>query len=379
MPTGNQDTDAMLSFLDKVDGDVAALDDANSPEMNPENSRTSPEPEGKLPSRSDSPESPPGRSAGEEDPSGEGTDDDDDEIGAKAAGDEDPAAGADAATEEMDAAEFAAYFGVEESDLVVNDDGTVAFKYKVGDESGSATLKDLVRGYQLERNLNQKSERLSEEVRQTQEARARLIDAIDTQNDLLESLKTQVTSKYDKTNWAELEEDDPGRAALMRQQMAEEFQNIESQLSRNRQHREAALEEAAQRQQVYLAEFFKEEEQKFIGHVPEWGVEKTRDALAKEFRSYLSGLGFNDSEMGALRDHRMMRIVRDAVEFRKLASTKLPAAQHKVVKVPRRLRAGSRPDKAASQAQRKQSAMSRVRESGSDRDAVAAFLAIEAV
>ena len=378
--TGEGATDSMLAFLDKVGGEIDVLDDRDAPETA---STKSPSSGGKLPSRSDDlGGAPPATDAdGDEDPP-EG----DTKAAEEGAGDDEPGkdgeeadAGADAdATEELDAAELAAFFGLDENDLVVQEDGTVGFKYKVGDESGAATLKDLVRGYQLERNLNRKSEQLSEEVKQTQQVRNQFAQALDAQQDLLEGLKAQVTNKYAETNWAELEEEDPGRAALLRQKMAEDFQGIEAQLAENQQKREYAARVAMQEQQDQLAKFFEQEQERFTSKVPEWGKDETRAKMATEFRGYLSELGFSDAEMAALRDHRLMLMVKDAVEFRKL-NAKVVDAKKKVVKVPRRIRAGGRTPQKTVDAKRKQSAVSRLRQTGSDRDAAAAFLAMDIV
>ncbi len=372
--TGMQDIDSMVSFLDSIEGDVSKLDDTEAPEAESK-SKDSPSSE-KLPTRSEDLTPPPESTEHDGEDTEDGDTEEEEETTEASAED----AGADAETEELDAAEFASYFGLGEEDVVVQDDGTVAFRYKVGDETGAATLKDLVRGYQLERNLNRKSEQLSEEVKQTQTARTQLLEAIDAQNDLLESLKEQVTQKYSDTDWKELESEDPGRAALMRQHMAEEYQGLESRLAKNQEKRQAAIQHALQEQEKQLATFFEQEEERFVAKVPEWNDPTKREELTREFRGYLTGLGFNDNEMSALRDHRIMLMVRDAVNYRKLKTTKLPAAEKKVVRVPRRLKAGSKPEpERAKVSKRRKDAFTRLRKSGSDKDAAAAFLAIDAV
>lgn len=379
--TGEGETDSMLAFLDKVGGELDVLDDREAPEA-ASNKTSSGE---KLPTRAEDSEGAPLTEADEDEreaSSGESAEDgadddadDDDETGKDG---EDADAGADADTEELDAAELAAFFGLEESDLVVLEDGSVGFAYKVGDESGAATLKDLVRGYQLERNLNRKSEQLSEEVKQTQQVREHFEQVLIAEQDLLEGLKAQVTNKYAETNWAELEEDDPGRAALLRQKMAEDFQGIEAQLAANQQKREQAARVAMEEQQAELARFFEQEQERFTSKVPEWGDDAARTTMATEFRSYLSDLGFQDAEMASLRDHRLMLMLRDAVAFRKL-NVKVEGAKKKVVRVPRRIRAGGRTPQKTVDAKRKQAAVTRLRQTGSDRDAAAAFLAMDVV
>lgn len=380
--TGIQDQDTMLGFLDAIEGDVTKLDDDGAPETEGQG-RSQVQPEKaeskeKLPRRGDD-DDPSNRSqdlgegeGDEEDIEAAAEDGESDDAGTE---DEEEGAGADADTEELDAAEFASFFGLDESDLVVQEDGTVAFKYKVGEETGAATLKDLVRGYQLERNLNQKSERLSEELKGVHDVRQQYLQSLDAQGDLLENLKAQVTRKYDETDWKALEEDDPGRAALLRQRMAEDFQNLDHQLQAARQKREEAIQQAVQEDQRRLQEFFETEERRFIEKVPEWGKAESRTAMAAEFKGYLSELGFNEQEMGALRDHRLMMMLRDAVSYRK-SSAKLPELKKAKVRVPRRLKSSAPVSKKATDNRRKASALNRLRESGSDRDAAAAFLAL---
>jgi len=317
-------------------------------------------------------------------------DDEDDEaaaeVASKEASDEDeaPSAEADAPDEGMDVADFATYLGVEEGTLVLpeGEDGNVLFKVTVDGEQSTATLKDLVKSYQLDKSLYGKHEALSGEreklVAERQQAHQSYMQKLQDAEDLIRVSQSALGQEFQDQDWKALEERDPGLAALERQKYAERYQALNSRLGAIEEHRRQEMAQAEAMQQQQLHAYQTREWGKLLAAIPEFGDDAKRDPLVQEMRKYLQSYGYSEQEFSKVMDHRLMRVIHDGLRYQALAKNAKPDAK-RVVKLPKRLKPGA--SRAPETAQREKAAaiLKRAARSGSDRDAAAAFLAIGAV
>jgi len=91
-------------------------------------------------------------------------------------------------------------------------------------------------------------------------------------------------------------------------------------------------------------------------------------------RNTLSDYGFNDQEIGSLADHRFLKVLKDAMDYRNLKAAK-PIVQKKIVNAPKVVKSGT----ASSESSKRsviQSKLGRLKKSGKIQDAHSAILEI---
>lgn len=301
----------------------------------------------------------------------------DDESESDEATDED----ADAPDEGMDVEDFAAVFGVGADALVLpeegDEEGAIRFQVTVDGQKSTATLPDLIKSYQLDSSLYSKHEQVSQELNAAQQQKAQLTqqytEKLQEAENYLTVAQKALSDDFDSVNWTELEARDPGEAALQRQKYAERYQGMQQQLEylqqQKAQEQQAHAEQLQQQRQAYQADQF----QKLLSVIPEFGDQAKAEPLVESMRSYLMGYGFAEKEVARVMDHRLMRVIYDGLRFSTLAQDAKPDKKRKVT-LPKRLRAGSTTAPETRSREKAAAVLNRVKKSGSDRDAAAAFM-----
>jgi hypothetical protein len=205
-------------------------------------------------------------------------------------------------------AQLAAFLGVEESDIDVDDDGMPVFKTKVDGKEGTAKFADIRKSHQLgvhaENRVREAAEREKAADRKLQEAE----QAISARQQHLEANLQQINAltaianeelgrEYQSINWAELRQQDPGRAALLEVEFQKRHGRIQSVFQDINMRR-------AQAQQVAEAQRKANEEQAFATQVrrlteliPEWKDPATADKERGEIQAWMRRTGVEDVDL----------------------------------------------------------------------------------
>jgi hypothetical protein len=296
--------------------------------------------------------------------------------------DDDP----DDAGPEIEAATVAALLGVDEDQLIVNDDGTLALATTVDGERGRATLTELVKGYQTEANVTRRSQevaRYREQLDQEYAQRQQELSQV-TQNTLAlgKVMHDRVMSKYEGVDWPRLRVEDPGEYAALQQQMSMETTGIQNETQQLLQQQQVLMQQQQQEQQQEQQKWIKEQQTALFEHLPELSAEDSRTPILNEYHKYLSGYGFADEEVQGILDHRMLRVINDAVRYKRglvegtndgEGTPTVPLAK-RLKSVPRVRKPGAATSERQNTRDRSQAAQRRLAESGSDRDAALAFI-----
>jgi hypothetical protein len=302
------------------------------------------------------------------------------EASADDADDDDESDDTDAEPETVEVAELAGFLGVDESMMTVSDDGTVLVNTQVDGVQGKATLGELVKGYQSEAFNTRKSQKIADERREIHERAtnqmAQLDGAIQQATQMAEAMKGRTLAKYQSINWEELRAQNPGEYAATYQQMQQEVQSLDYEVANLQQVRANAVQHSEAERLTNHNAWVGQQRADVFEHIPELANEETRNPLLKEYQTYLTGIGFNDSEIQGILDSRHLRIINDAVAGRRDAKTttdkkevKVPISK-KLARVPRTLKAGSAATSAAKPKRtNRTTAAKRLKGSGSDEDA----------
>lgn len=235
-------------------------------------------------------------------------------------------------------------------------------------------LSEVLKSYQLEGHVNNKSIELSNAQKQfvaEQEAARQLIAQQLQNNQALGNLaQQQLNYEFNQVDWNALRASDPGRYAAMWTDFQSRQQAIQGYLGEVRNQQSAA----EQQSQAALASKIESERSAMLDKYPEWKDPAAFASARDSMMNYAKSLGFTDAELGRVYDHRLMSVLHDAASFRALQAAK-PEALKQVRAAPKMAKPGSRQISDPTQATR-QAAIERFNSNPRDLDAAAALFEV---
>lgn len=250
------------------------------------------------------------------------------------------------------------------------------FTVKVDGKELQVPLPELLKGYSREQDYSRKTMALGEERKALEtekaavsEARANYVAVLDIWAKQVEQAETAETPEELEA----LRRSDPGEYAARiaeRQQRKEHRDNIIAERAR-------VLKQEQEEQVVASRARLAEEGKKLFEAIPSWADPEKGEARAKADKKvmaeYAGRVGLTPDEINGIADHRYMVILRDAAAYRALQSKK-PEVRRQVeaVKTARPGNTSTRPNK-VTEVER---AKTRLKATGSDQDAQAAFMKI---
>ena len=228
---------------------------------------------------------------------------------------------------------LAAALGLPADALEYDADGNVVFNAIIDGEKQQVKMQDLVKSYQLEGHVTKKSMKLESDRREFETTRDQayrhLTQKITVANNLIGVVEQQLTGELKNIDWDTLRATDPAEWAATRQYYTERVQQVE-QLKAQTGSVQTELTEAQKKEQLQKYEqFMQGEVQKMIQDNPSWTDQAVMAKEVGEVGKFLAEkYGFTPDEIANHMDARMMRMVRDAMQFKgskdTLKSKKVP-------------------------------------------------------
>lgn len=296
-----------------------------------------------------------------------------DDAATQAAQQTDPAAQAAQTTEEAPA-----YASLDEMLTSMKVDPASVMKLnvttKIDGVETQVPLEQVLKSYQLEGHVNNKSIELSNQrtqFEQEQQAVRTLAQQQLQHNNAMGNLAMQMLNHdFQKVDWNGLRANNPAEFAAMQAEFQQRQAGIQQYLGQIQQ--QGAWE--AQQQQQSLQQQLAAENERLMGARPEWrdqkAFSKDRDAMTQYARS----VGFKDAELSQIHDHRYMLILHDAAQYRALQAAS-PQALKQVRQAPVMAAPGSRTNANPNDA-RQQAAIERFNRNPRDEDAQAAVFSL---
>lgn len=274
---------------------------------------------------------------------------------------------------------LAAALGLPEDALEYDEEGNVVFNAVIDGEATKVKMQDLVKSYQLEGHVNKKSMQLESDRREFETTRDQaynhLTQKITVANNLIGAVEQQLMGELQGIDWDTLRATDPAEWAATRQYYTERVQWLEQLKTQTGSMQKVLTEEQQKAQQDKYNAFMQGEVQKMIQDNPVW---KDQSVMAKEVgevgKFLVDKYGFTPEEIANHMDARMMRMVRDAMQFANgkdtLKTKKVPDNVPKF-RTPGQQNANRRDTTKARQVKAQKEA---IRKSGGSVDAIAASL-----
>jgi hypothetical protein len=240
---------------------------------------------------------------------------------------------------------------------------------KIDGKEGTARLRDLLKSYQLEGHLNQKSMAFADEKKAFEAEAQRKVGEWQQKSQQLDAAvqiaQRLLDGEFANVNWEELQ----GRDRLEFNQKAVEYQQRQQALT----HLAGILGQERQQQQADQTKQFaayKAEQMKLLeSKLPEWA---DKDKRAKDITMMSKVLneayGVTEQELKSETNHRLILIARDAAKYQELQKQK-PAILNKVKTAPKVLKPGVMQSQATQDNLAHSKARDRLRSTGKVSDA----------
>lgn len=239
-------------------------------------------------------------------------------------------------------------------------------RVKVNGQELEVSLNELKSGYSRDSDYRQKTHSLSLERKNLEEEKGVLRQTYDTKLRELDELMQSANSFISQGSEVDLNamyEEDPQAAA-----------KLDFQMRQQREHLASLRQKSEVVKQQQYNQFLNQQKQLAEQSIPELSNPQKASDLKVKMRNTLSDYGFNDQEIGSLADHRFLKVLKDAMDYRNLKDAK-PIVQKKVVNAPKVVKSGT----ASSESSKRsviQSKLGRLKKSGKIQDAHSAILEI---
>lgn len=253
---------------------------------------------------------------------------------------------------------------------------SIQISTKVDGKEGRATLSEVIKNYQLNKSLTEKSEKFAQErkafeekvEKREQEIQQKLEDAESVTKLLEDQLKEEIGS----IDWNQLRADNPAQYAVVKQDYMEKIGEIESKKQKIVKDREAAQKESMEKYQEKMKEVVQYNNDQLLKVDPKLADDKYRAKEMQELSTYLKEY-LTDEEINSVIDYRMITFMRKAKAFDEM-QTKANPAKAKAKKKPKFVKPGTQKTSAAKTASAEEKQMARFKKSGSVEDAASILL-----
>lgn len=243
-------------------------------------------------------------------------------------------------------------------------------RVKVDGIERDVPLAEVIKSFQLESHVNNKSIELSNQQRamaEEQQAARTLISQQVQQAQMLGNVALQqLNADFQRIDWNGLRATNPAEFAALQAEFGQRQQQIQAVIQQAQAHHQAEQ----QQQQQTLAQQIEIERQRMYDKFPEWRDTAKFTAARDQISTYAKAQGFNDAELAQIYDHRYLQVLHDAASFRALQAGK-PEALKKLREAPPMAKAGARQTTDPQAAQR-QAVFQRLNANPRDEDAQAA-------
>lgn len=245
---------------------------------------------------------------------------------------------------------------------------------KIDGVEKAVPLAEVIKSYQLEGHVNNKSIEVSNQKQALEQERTQWRQATQqalSQHQAMGNLALQMLNHdFAKVDWNTLRASNPAEFAALQAEFQQRQGQIQNFLGQVQQQQASAQAEQQQLMQQNLAA----ERERLHAAIPEWRDPAAFEKDRQQISQYARNLGFQDAELNQIFDHRYMRILHDAARYQALQA-KAPEVLRQVRQAPPAAAPGSRTNANPNDA-RRTAAIERFNKNPTDEDAQAAVFSL---
>jgi hypothetical protein len=228
--------------------------------------------------------------------------------------------------------DLAGYLGVEVSELynvsipITGADGSKK-EVTLGEWKDSYQLSE--QAQETQRRAQEEYEALSSKITELDEFQQQA--AVQTQS-YIQAAQQELTQDFNQVNWEQLRAEDPGKYAVMRQDFIERNARLQQMGQAADQQWRQTKQQIDQQREAQIGQFVQREQRALSEAIPEWRNEEAALAEKAKIADYLLSLGYRQSDLNQVYDHRLVVLARNAMKWQE-TQKQATAAKKKVVKV----------------------------------------------
>jgi hypothetical protein len=213
--------------------------------------------------------------------------------------------------------------GLDDKQVVVDEAGNLkAVRVKVDGKESEVALPELVAGFQTAKYNTQKSQALSEEVKQFEQVKQVTIEQYTAKIDQLqkvnEHLYNEFMGEYNSIDWQRLRVENPAEYAAAIQDFKVREDKIKGIYTALEQEKTIEQQKLTEEQQGKWQQFLSQQVEKVFENNPGWRDEKVRKQELGDMMSFVGeAYSFTPEEFQSVQDPRLLELVKDAMKFRK--------------------------------------------------------------
>lgn len=212
--------------------------------------------------------------------------------------------------------------GLESGQLSFDDDGNITgINVKVNGESSTVALSDLVKGYQTNKAVTQKSQQFAEErkqfLAQAEQMAEEFKNKLESADAMAKFLGDQLISEFNGIDWDKMRVENPAEYAAARQDYAARASQIREAQEALAAEKESVQKEQYNKQMTQRQNYLQEQRQVMLQNNPDWNDNNKFNADMDSMKSFLSSqYNFTEQDFASVIDARVIELVKDAKKFR---------------------------------------------------------------
>lgn len=240
---------------------------------------------------------------------------------------------------EIDSSTLAQLLGVDESDIIVKDDGSPLFRTKVDGEEKEISFGSLLRNFRLQAHVDNKATNLNDEREKFTSEMSAVKDqykvALEQAFSYLGEEEKSIQTEMDSIDWDALQTSEPTQYIMAKENFRDRFFQLQGRRqSISKQYQEEGVKRSKE-YDVERGKYLQKQADLLLRALPEWKDPQIAKQQSNELKQYaLDSLLFNEEEVGNMTDHRAWLGIRKAMLYDKLMS-KSDATIKKVVNLPK--------------------------------------------
>lgn len=212
---------------------------------------------------------------------------------------------------------------------------------RVDGKDSNASLRDVIKSYQLESHVNNKSMEVAQKLKDVETAQAQFTQQRNQQLQNLQQLGNYANqvlySKYQNVDWSALRANDPVEYAATYAQFQQEQGRVAAYMQ---QVSQATAEQQAQAQKAAQATLNRERDVLLESH-PAWRDAQVWAKDSQAITDSLKSVGFRPEEIASITDHRVLLAAHKAALYDALQAKK-PEVMQRVREAPKLIAPGAR-------------------------------------
>lgn len=246
---------------------------------------------------------------------------------------------------------WAGALGIEDSKLVLDDDGNFkAVKVKVDGDESQVDLNTLIAGYQTARSTTQRSQALADQKRafeaQAQQQMQAYQQKLSEAEQFAGILDQRLLSDYQGIDWNRLRAENPSEYSATMMDFQTRKADIERMKSEIQQNQSAVQQRQQQEFQTKKQAYIQEQTQRTLELFPEWKDPSVAKQAFDEMYQFASRFGYSQEELNELTDSRAIAIMQAAMGAEKKQAEASKKAEKPVPKFRKSTRSRSSKPKA---------------------------------